>query len=237
MSRRSARLGSSWRRGVRLMFSPATLSLAGRGDPAGEAAMQVTETTTGAPIYHSLPLRPRRRPLDGPAILSTAAELHGVWQPGATVVGTSLPSRCSRPSRPPSWSYHNMVAIGPHGAADGVRSGFACAAIERSRTAAAGDLAIPLPMLAIQLGWATAIGRQPHRVWPHAHRRRYSPVVSSTDIAISLGLLVPVCIAVAWAPARIRRARPGARRCRGPRPGDRRHGIHRRGPAGMRPEE
>jgi cytochrome d ubiquinol oxidase subunit I len=63
-------------------------------------------------------------------------------------------------------------------------------------------VAIPVPLIAIQLGWAAAeIGRQPWIVYDlMMTSKATSTVVSSTDILISLGLLVAAyaVLAVLW---------------------------------------
>ena len=190
--------------------------------PEKFAAMQgVTETTQGAPmIIFSLPPSPTGGdPLDGPAILLNrllSFMAYGNWD--ATVVGTNdFPADQVPPIAPTFLSYHNMVAIGTamlvlmlSGAWLAFRR-----RIERSRTwLLFAALAIPLPMIAIQLGWATAeIGRQPWIVYGLMRTDDgISPVVSSVDIAISLGLLAAVYTLLGvlwiWALARVIRRGP-----------------------------
>ena len=211
--------------------------------PEKFAAMQgVTETTTGAPmiIFSLPPASAGGDPLDGPAILVNrllSFMAYGNWD--ATVVGTNaFPADEVPPITPTFLSYHNMVAIGTlmlllmaSGAWLAWRR-----RIERSRTwLLLATLAIPLPMLAIQLGWATAeIGRQPWIVYGlMLHRRRHLPgrqLHGHRDLpgAARGGLHVARSpVAVGARPRHPAWPRPGSRGRRGPRPGARRRGIHR----------
>jgi cytochrome bd ubiquinol oxidase subunit I len=170
--------------------------------PEKFAAMQgVMDTTQGAPmiIFSLPPTSTGGDPMDGPAILVNrllSFMAYGNWD--ATVLGVNaFPADQVPPVAPTFLSYHNMVAIGTlmlllmaSGAWLAWRR-----RIERSRNwLLFAVLAIPLPLIAIQLGWATAeIGRQPWIVYGLMRTvDGISPVVSASDIVLSLALLVAV---------------------------------------------
>jgi cytochrome d ubiquinol oxidase subunit I len=170
--------------------------------PEKFAAMQgVTTTTEGAPmILFSLPPTGSiADPLDGPAILLNrllSFMTFGSWD--ATIVGLdAFPADEIPPLAATFLSYHNMVLIGTLMLilmASGAWLAFR-RRIERSTTwLRFAVLAIPLPLIAIQLGWATAeIGRQPWIVYRLMRTADgISPVVSATDILFSIALLVAV---------------------------------------------
>jgi cytochrome bd ubiquinol oxidase subunit I len=190
--------------------------------PQKFAAMQgVMDTTQGAPmiIFSLPPAAAGGDPLNGPAILVNkllSFMAYGNWD--ATVVGVNAFAPDTVPPVGPTFlSYHNMVALGTamlllmlSGAWLAYRR-----RIERARTwLLLAALATPLPLIAIQLGWATAeIGRQPYIVYGLMRTvDGISPVVSATDIAMSLALLVAIYTLLGvlwlWALARVIRRGP-----------------------------
>jgi cytochrome d ubiquinol oxidase subunit I len=129
---------------------------------------------------------------------------YGNWD--ATVVGVNaFPAGTTPPVAVTFLSYHNMVVIGTLMLLL-MASGVWLAArrrIERSRSwLRLAVLAIPLPMIAIQLGWAAAeIGRQPWIVYGLMRTEDgISTVVSAEEIALSIAMLVAVyaLLGVLW---------------------------------------
>jgi cytochrome d ubiquinol oxidase subunit I len=205
-----------------LMFVTGDVSARQVADTQPEkfAAMQgVIQTMQGAPmILFSLPPTSGFDPLEGPAILLNrmlSFLAYGSWD--ATVLGVdAFPADRVPPVGVTFLSYHNMVVIGTLMLLLMVTGAWLAfrRRIERShRWLLSATLAIPLPMIAIQLGWATAeIGRQPWIVYGLMRTADgISPVVSSTDIAISIALLVTVYLLLAalWLWALVRLVRRG----------------------------
>jgi cytochrome d ubiquinol oxidase subunit I len=189
--------------------------------PEKFAAMQgVMQTTQGAPmILFSLPPGAvGSDPLNGPALLVNrllSFMAYGNWD--ATVVGLdAFPAGTTPPVAVTFLSYHNMVVIGTLMLLL-MASGLWLAVrrrLERSRTwLRLAVVAIPLPLIAIQLGWASAeIGRQPWIVYGLMRTEDgISTVVGAQEIAFSIAMLVAVyaLLGVLWLWAMVRIIRRG----------------------------
>ncbi|HEX8938669.1 MAG TPA: cytochrome ubiquinol oxidase subunit I [Candidatus Limnocylindrales bacterium] len=178
--------------------------------PAKFAALQGLYTTTsGAPltIFALPPTQDPAAAPEGPEIVvSRMLSFMTYGSFTAPVTGLDqFPQDQWAPIAPTFLAYHNMVLLGTamlllmlFGAWYLWRGN-----IEQHRGwLRLAVLAIPLPMLAIQLGWATAeVGRQPWIVYGLMKTAQAtSGVVSATDLLISIGLLVAVyaLLAACW---------------------------------------
>ncbi|HYL41224.1 MAG TPA: cytochrome ubiquinol oxidase subunit I [Candidatus Binatus sp.] len=170
------------------------------------AAMQgLYSTTEGAPlVIWSLP--PTQDPTQapqGPEILVTRLlSFLSFGSFTAAIKGLSeFPQTDWPPVAATFLAYHNMVILGLLMAAFLAYGAYAWwrRRLERSRTwLRLATLAFLLPALAIQLGWATAeIGRQPWIVYGVMRTvDATSPVVSATDILISILLFGAIYVAL-----------------------------------------
>jgi cytochrome d ubiquinol oxidase subunit I len=173
--------------------------------PVKFAAMQgVFDTTAGAPlIIFSLPPS-QNGPADAPSIVITSMlswMTHG--DVNAVVVGLNEFAKDLWPPITLTFlSYHNMVVLGTLmlvAMGLGVLS-WLRGRLEVSRTwLLLAVIATPAPLIATELGWATAeVGRQPWIVYNLMRTADgVSPVVGAVDVAISLVLFVGAYIALA----------------------------------------
>jgi cytochrome bd ubiquinol oxidase subunit I len=185
---------------------------------AGMNGMYVT--TTGAPlVVWSLP--PTQDPANaviGPELLvgnMLSFLAYGSFE--APVRGLEeFPTTDWPPVMATFLAYHNMVLLGSLMLLLMLAGVYLLwrRRLEQSRTwLRLAVLAIPLPLIAIQLGWATAeLGRQPwivYGVMPTASGT--STVVSATDLALSLALfgIVYTLLGILWLGMFVREVRHG----------------------------
>ena len=168
--------------------------------PAKFAAMQgLYSTTSGAPltIWALPPTQDPARAAEGPEVTISrmlSFMTYGSFNAPVTGLDQFAPDVWP-PIAPVFLAYHNMVLLGILML---VLMGFGLWYLWRGRIEThrgwlrLAVVAIPVPLLAIQLGWAAAeVGRQPWIVYDlMMTAKATSTVVSATDILISLGLLV-----------------------------------------------
>lgn len=210
---------SSLRLGLTLAFVGAALMFVTGDNSARQvantqaakfAAMQgLYSTTSGAPLtIFALPPTqdPSAAPVGPEIVISRMLSFMTYGSFTAPVTGLDqFPASDWAPVAPTFLAYHNMVLLGT---AMLLLMLFGAWYMWRGNIEAhrgwlrLAVLAIPLPLVAIQLGWATAeIGRQPWIVYGLMKTAQAtSGVVSATDIVISIGLLVAVyaLLAVCW---------------------------------------
>lgn len=199
--------------------------------PAKFAAMQGLYTTTeGAPlIIWSLP--PTQNPAnapEGPEVMITrllSVMLYG--DPNAAVTGIeAFPPDEWPPLAITFLTYHNMVLLGTVMLlvmVGGIWFWFRKRLETSRKWLWLTVLAIPAPMIAVQLGWATAeIGRQPWIVYGLMRTADgTSPVVSGPEIAFSLALFggLYLLLGLLWVYLVIKAIRQG--------PAEASHGVDR----------
>ncbi len=186
--------------------------------PEKFAAMQGLYTsTTGAPlVLFALPFQDPPRlgaKIEVPGLLSWLA----FGDSGATIKGLdAFPKEDHPPLLLTFLSYHNMVALGTWFV---LLMGWSAWRWYQGRiwtdrrTLTALVWSIPLPIVAMQLGWTAAeVGRQPWIVRGLLRTSQaHSPTVTAGEIATSLGLfgLVYLALGALWLTLMIKKAKAG----------------------------